>query len=174
MRLTPVLFIVAIFTFGPAAADTVEAVWEPQTAEFNYLGVTTYYTCDGIKTKAEKLMRELGAREVTADIRPCFHNGQVQSMYKVKLDYTALSRPSDKSKTPVVEAVEENVVIDSRFLGSYNDNDCELVERFVKYALPETGFEAVSGEVGCNANRSRLSGELRVKTLRPADESAAP
>jgi hypothetical protein len=73
MRLTVIaasslLAPVPVMAQAPAtggSADTttpVMAVWVEKKINFNYVGFTAHYSCDGLKTKVSSILKEIGAR----------------------------------------------------------------------------------------------------------------
>jgi hypothetical protein len=63
-------------TAAPASAadeaSTVMAVWVQKEVDFPYQGLTTYYTCDGIRDKVRGVLRHLGARPgFEVSVRSC-------------------------------------------------------------------------------------------------------
>lgn len=43
-------------------APTVMSVWVAREVSFDYMGLTTYYTCDGIRDKVRRILRSIGVR----------------------------------------------------------------------------------------------------------------
>lgn len=170
-RIISLIFALSFLEMPAAVADApVDAVWKPQQVEFTYIGVTTHYTCHGLKTRTAKLMRHLGAKDISVEVGPCFDGTRIQSMFKVSIDYkTLVTSPPDNTDT--VSAIEQQIIIDGNDLGRHQTSHCELVERFVKYALPKTNYQVISDDIRCNANRSGLTGELRLNALVPADQT---
>jgi hypothetical protein len=41
----------------------LRAVWTPKRVHFTYMGLTTHYSCDGLKEKVREALLELGARK---------------------------------------------------------------------------------------------------------------
>jgi hypothetical protein len=46
-----------------ADAPTEKASWRQHEVEFQYMGFTTFYTCDGIEDKVKLVLKRLGARD---------------------------------------------------------------------------------------------------------------
>ena len=66
-------------TAAPASAadeaSTVMAVWVQKEVDFPYKGLTTYYTCDGIRDKVRTVLRHLGARPgFKVTVRSCVND----------------------------------------------------------------------------------------------------
>jgi len=66
-------------TAAPASAadqaTTVMAVWVQKEVDFPYKGLTTYYTCDGIRDKVRTVLRYLGARPgFKVTVRSCVND----------------------------------------------------------------------------------------------------
>jgi hypothetical protein len=66
-------------TAAPAAvedeASTVMAVWVQKEVNFPYKGLTSYYTCDGIRDKVRAILRYVGARPgFKVTVRSCVND----------------------------------------------------------------------------------------------------
>src|SRR6202050_3393179 len=46
----------------PAAPGAEPGVWQDHKIELHYMGFTTTYSCDGLQSNVELLLRQLGAR----------------------------------------------------------------------------------------------------------------
>ena len=63
------------FGLGASAAladdtqDTVAGVWVKHDVHFTYMGLTTFYSCDGLENKLKLLLRAAGARESRSRVR---------------------------------------------------------------------------------------------------------
>ncbi|GIX21467.1 MAG: hypothetical protein KatS3mg121_0250 [Gammaproteobacteria bacterium] len=169
---TALLLSLAATTAGAGGAP-LRGVWEPRELEFAYLGVVTHYSCEAIEARLAKLLRRLGARNVEVDPAPCFYDGSVQGMYKLRARYEVLRPAPAAAAEGTVAAAPGKVVIDRNTLGLISDNDCELIERFVRYGLPKTDWDVLGGKVGCNATRSAVLGKLELETLLPIDEAGS-
>jgi hypothetical protein len=59
-----VLLVVALNVTTTSRADeTVRAVWNVQEIYLPYFGLTTHYSCDGLRSKMRDLLKQLGVRE---------------------------------------------------------------------------------------------------------------
>ena len=57
------------------AAATVTSVWVEKEVSFPYKGLTTYYSCDGLRDKVAKILKAIGARPgFKVDVRSCVHD----------------------------------------------------------------------------------------------------
>lgn len=170
MRLALTLSAVLALLAAPAAAETVQGVWKPQSVKFTYIGVAQLYTCEGLRDATRNLVRHLGAKDVKVRIGPCFGTGDIGSLYNVTVDYSTLIEAKAGAEDSV-RAEWQEVVIGRRSPRAIDDHHCELVERFSKYALPEMEhYEKVKGEAKCGASRADLVGKLHVRVLKPVDE----
>ena len=54
------------------AAPPTWAVWTPKELKFVYMGVTSHYSCDGLRDKMRSILLQLGARpDLTVREVPC-------------------------------------------------------------------------------------------------------
>jgi hypothetical protein len=64
---------------APAAsaddAQTVMAVWVQKEVNFPYVGLTSYYSCDGIRDKVRQILKHIGARPgFKVTVRSCVND----------------------------------------------------------------------------------------------------
>ena len=70
-------------TAAPAAsaddAQTVMAVWVQKEVNFPYMGLTSYYSCDGIRGKVRQIVKYIGARPgFRVTVRSCVNSTGVR------------------------------------------------------------------------------------------------
>jgi hypothetical protein len=66
-------------TAAPATAadeaSTVMAVWVQEEVDFPYMGLTSYYSCDGIRSKVRRILEHIGARPgFKVTVRSCVND----------------------------------------------------------------------------------------------------
>jgi hypothetical protein len=164
------LFIVtcSLTTSLKASAETIDAQWKVYQIRFHYFPFSTFYSCDGIERKLERLLMILGARDDARVEMKCFGNEDLrrrreQRSYRLLLAF-AMPVPADKTdiskETFPAEWHETRVAgnISSRLDGG----DCELVEQFQRYVVPQLEVKAKSRSLHCVPMR-RPSNNLRVR-----------
>src|SRR5260370_17320828 len=55
--------VVSATTDGPAGGPVVAGTWEHRHATFHYDGITSLYTCAGLKSNIRALLQHLAARQ---------------------------------------------------------------------------------------------------------------
>ena len=69
-------------TAAPAAAvdgATMMAVWVQKEVNFAYVGLTSYYSCDGIRDKVRQILKYIGARpDFKVTVRSCINDTGVR------------------------------------------------------------------------------------------------
>jgi hypothetical protein len=59
-------------------APTVMSVWVEKEVNFTYMGLTSYYSCDGIRDKVRRILRYIGARpDFKVSVTGCTNDGVV-------------------------------------------------------------------------------------------------
>jgi hypothetical protein len=132
-------------------ASAEPGVWQDHQIELAYMGFTSHYSCDGLQSKLELLLRQLGARadaKVTAF--GCDRGFGTPSRFPRATMKFATLQPVDagngaapaaapatsaKSATPVA-GVWRAVQLAPHRPFNLEDGDCELMEQFRDKVLP--------------------------------------
>jgi hypothetical protein len=166
---------------SPVAATPVpeEGAWVLQQVNFNYMGFTSFYSCDSLASRLRSLLVVAGARE-DLKVRPrgCAEgSNQVTRMPGARLEFRTfvptaklppppapkieaparqLGRDAPKLKRAEDAAVEpgvgawRTVALDGRGLrDAVEAGDCELVEQFVRELLPLFTTRNVENRTRC-------------------------
>jgi hypothetical protein len=164
---------------APARADeTVRAVWNVQEIYLPYFGITTYYSCDGLRDRVRDLLGQLGVREdfiVTAvgctelsapsrtpTARIIVANAVPATDEVAKAFATdpkraeLLARLQKKSKAPMsdepFDAFTKRVTLrakDKHSTGVGASGDCELLEQMHRFVFPKIGAKVINDDVSC-------------------------
>lgn len=162
------IVICSLTTSLKVSAETIDAQWKVYQIRFNYFPFSTFYSCDGIERKLERLLKILGARDDARVEMRCFGNDDLrrrreQRSYRLLLAF-AMPVPADKTdiskETFPAEWHETRVAgnISSRLDGG----DCELVEQFQRYVVPQLEVKTKNRSLHCVPMR-RPSNNLRVR-----------
>jgi hypothetical protein len=165
MKRILILTAFLVYLAIPAAkAETIDAIAKPQEIEFNYYGKQNYYSCSGIEDKVKVLLRHIG---IAGDIKvkaSCIQPNSFDNSYRLTAEFESLiTAPEGESGT--IKAEWREVELDRSSPRSFQGGDCELVERFVKYALPSIEHQMVSGKTQCNNTYTEFLGTLKLKVL---------
>jgi len=168
---------------APAAGSTADAtapvmaVWVEQDIEFTYVGFTSHYSCDGLKTKVSSILREIGARpgfKVTA--RGCMNprhgaewtpmlsivvamprEATPQILAQVAQDASSSERAA-KSRGEAAPAAEAAAEFPARMRrvefhdspsGLVEPGDCELIEQLRDKVFVPLGAKVVESHMNC-------------------------
>ena len=177
---------IAALTLVAAAEPTraeVDAVWKQNELTLGYQGLTTDYSCQGLRDKVESLLLYFGAREDTMKVSaygcaaPPFRPVPAVNL---KLRFETLV-PAEKGADDVVAAkwVERDLFPQKKIQQAapqrITRGDCEIVERFAAKVLPSFSHETLQNLTTCIPNR--LDGtipNLRERVLVPEDAPAPP
>lgn len=132
---------------GPTASGTAESgTWRSQKIELVYMGFTSQYSCDGLQSKLELLLRQLGAQpgfKVIAYGCPDF--GRPSRFPRATLEFSTL-QPGDAAQASVapssappqapVDGAWRTVELSPHHPFELQDGDCELMEQFRDKVLP--------------------------------------
>ena len=166
---------------GPASA--LDAVWQQHELTIGYQGLTTDYSCQGLRDKVESLLLFFGARKEGMKVSAY---GCAAGPYRpvpavnLKLKFETLA-PADPGAEDVVAAhwVERDLFAQKKIQQQapqrITRGDCEVVERFTALVLPSFTHETLSDLTRCIPHR--LDGSLpnlRERVLLPVEPAAPP
>jgi hypothetical protein len=182
-------------TDDPIAVPTVKALWQFYELDFHYMGMTTYYSCDGLRDRMKEILLSLGAREdslvwVAACDRtpgpalmPSVHivaafpvestNELVAAQKMDTKRAELLSQMQERAKNKKVftdepfDAASKHVVLSTDDGSSSHRfaGDCELLEQLAKRLLPTIGAKIVSDQLFCMPHATTVSSKLVVESL---------
>jgi hypothetical protein len=174
---------------GEVRPATVNAVWAEREFSFTYMGVGTYYSCDGLRNKIEYLLEQVGARKDPKVIVSCFDTGAVEQlpMARIRVAVPIEATPerlaelaSDQSRRELVGRVQGNgAAVDTataqfpaerrvvEFEGQrgkrIEDSDCELLDQLLEQVLKPLGVRELPGSsLQCTPKQSQF-GAVRLK-----------
>jgi len=113
---------------APPAASPAPVTWRHQTADFNYVGFTTLYTCSGLEDQVRRMLIYLGARaDLKVRASGCLRIDEPSHNAWVKVEFD-VPVPAEKGASGDALAQWNAVALSARsphFMGS---GDCELVQ----------------------------------------------
>lgn len=143
---------------APAAtSEPLPATWTSHSYEFQYMGFTSTYSCDGLRDRVQLLLRAMAATDkavvTTSDCDRPF--GQPTKFARVKITFSSL-QPADATATstadtgnPPVNGVWRNVTFGPNQPYDLEGGDCELIEQFRDKILPLFATRNVRNGVHC-------------------------
>jgi hypothetical protein len=157
-------------------------VWQVQDIYFPYFGLTTHYSCDGLRDRVRSILKQLQVRDdYLVNIAGCTEmtgpawNPSVRMIVANAVpatDETAkafaadpkraelLARLHKKNKTPTsdapFDAMTRRVTLHAKdYAGPGASGDCELLEQLHRYVLPKLGATVLRDGVSCTHPSSR-------------------
>jgi hypothetical protein len=171
-------------TMPPPASTATAATWTQHSLTFAYQGMTTQYSCEGLKQKMGALLRYFGARPESIRLRTYGCAGgpyRPSPAINLAMDFETLAPSPADGATDAVRGgwIERDLFGKTRISrqapSSIGRGDCELVEKFVASVLPSFTHEIVRNLTRCIPHE--LNGtmpNLRVRVLAPeTDRSSA-
>lgn len=181
-------------------ADPVQAIWKPQEITFYFQSFTTFYSCEGLETKLERILRTLGAEQAKVQVRSADCSARVVTMPRVVATVLApveatpeaiAERDKDKGRRELVarlnrkqqefEALNEQFPANwkrvSLSRGSLNlePGDCELIDEVRRKVLPQLAVRIVNDDISCSPGQLSLGQpQLEVEALVAAPKPDDP
>lgn len=186
-----------------STADTtapVMAVWVEQKIDFTYVGITSYYSCDGLKSKVSSILKEIGARpgfRVTA--RACVNPiggvekspiiGIVAAMPRAATPevlaevarQASMDEQVAKAGGKAVPSAEATAQFPARTrrvdfratpLGPVQPGDCELIQLMRDKVFVPLGARIVEDHMACVPHQVIVGGiSLAIEVLEPLPQN---
>jgi hypothetical protein len=162
-QVSRIIFAAAVLLTGvnALAATQDQGVWVKHDANFQFLGFTTTYSCDGLADKLKILLVAAGARgDAKAISGACSSGyGRPDKFAAARLIfYTLEAVASADSTNAPVSGVWRSVAFSDRSPRELRLGDCELVEQFRDKVLPMFTTRNVENGMTCVPNQ--LSGSV--------------
>lgn len=163
------------------AADPVQAIWKHQEIAFYFQSFTTFYSCTGLESKLERIMRELGVH-AKVKVRSADCPYSVARMPRVIMQVVSPVEATpealaERDKTKSVRELAQRVrgkksdhPLDSleQFPAQWRrvsltrgrldlqPGDCELIDELQKKVLPKLAVRTVHDDVQCSPHQLTL------------------
>jgi hypothetical protein len=110
------------------SGQAVTGAWQHHHANFNYYGITTLYSCDGLESNIRSLLLHLGARkDAKVSASGCPNGPSIPGRNAiVDVDFYTLSPSSDEAGT--VQAQWMPVLVSPTHPYFMSHGDCELID----------------------------------------------
>ena len=176
-----------------ARAPTVNAVWVEREFSFTYMGIGTYYSCDGLRNKLQYVLESIGARDEPKVTVSCLDSIGVETlpMARIRVAVPAEATPEllkqledDRSRRELVGRVQGKganvdaataqfpaehriVEFDGRRGKRIEDGDCELLNQFLPQVLKPLGVRELPGSaLRCTPKQSQFGAvQLKLESL---------
>jgi len=136
-------------TAASPSADIVAGSWQHHTVTFNYFGITSLYTCDGLEDQVRRILLHLGARKdarVDASGCPGPFNAPSRTAW-VKADFHTLAPVAGGSDT--VKARWTGLEVTPRHPDFMGDGDCELIQGMKDLIIKNFSLRDIEYRTSC-------------------------
>ena len=141
---------------APQTADTppagiVASAWQHHKASFNYVGVTTLYSCDGLEGQVGQILRHLGARrDVHVTAHGCPGPSYTPShTASVDADFYTLAPVAGAAGPGTVDASWTPVEVTPRRPYFMREGDCELIQDMKDFIAKNFSLRDVDYRAEC-------------------------
>jgi hypothetical protein len=153
---------------APGAPSVQAAVWTPKQLEFQYVGFTTKYTCDGLLLKIKSVLTMLGARQLQVRSAGCVGSSAPETVTGVYIKMNVLQPVAGATKDAAVPALWQPVDLLARRDPVDAAADCELIEQIEVKILPLFSTRNVQYSSACAAHHLYVGGtKLTAEVLMP-------
>ena len=135
-----------------AAAGEPTGVWRSHTLDFQYMGFTSTYSCDGLGDTLQVLLQAAGANK-GAKVSPlcALGSGRPDTLASAALKFDTLQplTSADPGAAAPIAGAWRHVEIAWRKPRQLERGDCELVEQFADKVLPLFATRNVERQITC-------------------------
>jgi hypothetical protein len=135
----------------PTDTDIVTGTWQHHKATFNYFGVTTLYTCDGLEGQVGQILRHLGARrDVHVSARGCPgpYNTPSHTAW-VEADFYTLAPVAGVAGPGAVDARWTPVEVTTQHPYFMGQGDCELIQEMKDLITQNFSLRGIEYRADC-------------------------
>ena len=163
-----------------ADANGIASHWHSHTYDFQYMGFTSVYSCDGLESALERILKAAGARPDFKVVGRCTRYDRPDRFAGANLKFATLQPASADTKglsaeeiAAVVPGVWKHVQLSrDRPIDMY-PGDCELLEQFRDVVLPMFTTRNIKSQLNCmpHQENSFFNLEFDVLTVPPAPKA---
>jgi hypothetical protein len=149
------------------------AVWTPKEVRFEYVGFTTYYSCDGLRDRVRGILLQLGARKEDLKVTqtPCISGLGRPDPFPgvlIRMNVLATSSAQNNGAAPgdAVAAHWKTVELKPQGPGLDTGGECELIDQVKRRILPLFATRNVDYSSTCVPHQVNIGGtHLRAEVL---------
>jgi hypothetical protein len=157
---------------GSAAAAPLPAsppaTWKDQDLVFEYMGFTTRYSCEGLRTELRRMLLALGARaDLKLDYYGCIYGGDRPEPFPSLRIRMATLQAAAADSAGALKAAWQNVDVARE--ANLAGGDCELAEEVIQKILPLFSSRKLGTPTSCVPNQLPVGSlDFRLEVLLPA------
>jgi hypothetical protein len=180
----------------------IPAVWLDRDIQFAYMGRTSYYTCDGLKSKVSQILQQMGVKPgFKVTIRSCFetHGAELMPTVRIRAAFPTEATPevlkSLEKDAPERELLRRQQGLPTDFdpavdqfaavrtiikfrdgrLGPIDPGDCELIETMRDKVFKPVGMRIVQDRMRCQPGQVSMGSiDMQVEILEQPQPLEAP
>ncbi|MBT8140901.1 MAG: hypothetical protein HKN88_03905 [Gammaproteobacteria bacterium] len=143
------------------------AVWQEHQEKFHFTSFYNLHSCNGIESKVETILSELGAKDVKARASGCFEaNGNLGKSLRVRVSFKTLST-SPEAEGEAVAASFSEVHIRPRHPRGTALGDCQLITEIQDELLQYFEHEVIKENRKCFPGQQSLGDvDWKLKVLK--------
>lgn len=168
------LFATAGYTAegGGSAGATAQANWRHVKTSFGYFGFTSFYTCSGIESQVQEILRLFGARKGAKVYATACERGENRPSRNatVNVEFDALTTAAATEGAEPVAAHWVALEIRPNRPSRLQEGDCELIEQMRDVLTKNFEFKQSNYRATCVPKQMTLNSYLiRGEVLKPVE-----
>jgi len=147
------------------AAPPEATAWQHHHGTFNYFGITSIYSCDGLEDKVRQILLFFGARRgVQVQASGCPRGPNSLSRFAwVTADFDTLATaPADTAAADIVQAHWTPFKLDGQRPFFMGEGDCELMSAMKPLLTQSFSWSGLAYDTGCTPHQITLD-DFRVR-----------
>jgi hypothetical protein len=147
------------------AAPPEATAWQHHHGTFNYFGITSIYSCDGLEDKVRQILLFFGARRgVQVQASGCPRGPNSLSRFAwVTADFDTLATaPADTAAADIVQAHWTPFKLDGQRPFFMGEGDCELMSAMKPLLTQSFSWRGLAYDTGCTPHQITLD-DFRVR-----------
>jgi hypothetical protein len=163
---------------APVDNTPVQSTWQHHQIKFEYYGITTLYSCDGLETHVKGLLLHFGARkDASVQANGCARGPDHPSHFAfLTADFYTLAPVSDSSTPDTVSAEWTPLEVTPRRPYFMGDGDCELVKDLKDVISKNFSLRDLNYQTDCVPHTLNINGfSIKAQALKvvPTVKAAA-
>ncbi len=164
-----------------AASDSSDATvpesgaWQAHQYDFQYMGFTSTYTCDGLTDTMERVLKMMGAQPGFKVQPTCGGSmNRPDKLAGARLNFSSLQpTPTGGAAADAVPGVWRHVKLSPQHGTGLELGDCELVDQVRTTVLPLFSIRNLKNEVTCVPYQQSITYNLEFDVFVPASSLKA-
>jgi hypothetical protein len=152
-----------------SAVESIPSAWQHHKVQFDYFGVTTLYSCDGLEVQVSRILQFFGARkDLKVQARGCLRGPVAPNRQILVLtDFYTLAPLTAAAGADAIQAQWNPLDVIARRPSFLSEGDCELLEDMRPLISQHFGPRGLDYRTNCTPRETNIASyEVKGEFLR--------